>query len=561
MSIKWKRRLDIALFFMGMIPPIAALHFLTQFDVLRSDMWVYLWRNLFLHHVAPMPFSAYLAAAPVTGLLLALLGRVTWRFTSYGDARYANGKEIRDFGLRAKRGVVLGAYGGKKLRFSIPRHLLVSAGTQSGKTQGLVIPTLLEYPGAAVVIDAKGELWDATAAARSKFSDCYRLEWTANDTAQYNPISLLVMPTEADEVERRVNQIASIMAPSPDRGSKDYFQLDAFSLLSAIMVLEVFDARHDKRDAEITRVAHWCSDFSPEDMSFAKQLKTSPLNVKLSEAHERALQRGYPKQATNDLNALSVTPDKQLIGVSRTLDASIASFKSGAVREALSGCSFSARSLVQGDRPGTVYIVVQSQDRESVSAMTTTLITNIIYTLISRTKAEADSEHSMLMLLEEFTSLKKTAAIPEAYDRGAGMGVHVMTIVQAFSQIQEIYGREALDTFLQNTDYLAAFAQGDAKSREMLAGMVGKETRMRYSRSDGGKGDTYSENLEGVPLILPQDWGAIPFGEHRILVKRHHNRPIKAKTTFAYKDRDYKKLLGATPLPHVQPAGKGLAKP
>ena len=548
MSLRWRRRIDVALFLIGVSIGMFALHTLTDFSVGRLDWWRYYLESVLIDHSFPLPYTSYFVMGPVLGLVLAIIARIGMRFTAYGDARYANKREIASYGLMADSGMVLGAIGRRKMMTTALRHVMIVAGARSGKTQGLVIPTLFEYRGAAIVMDVKGELWDATAGYRSQFSDCYRLEWTNKETARYNPISLGVMPKEPSEIERRMAQISSVLVARDPGTQSNYFDQDAQRLLNTVLLVEVFDAMHEDRDAEIINVAHWCSEFSPDVQELAAEKQLSPLTVKLAAAAERALERDYPRTVANDLTAFSSMNPRQRDGVTGTLEAELKTFKSGAVETSLSGCDFSARSLVEGDRPGTVYIVTQSEDRDFVSPMTTALITNVVYSLISRSTEQASKSHPMLLLLEEFSSLKKTAAIPEAYDRGAGLGVHIMTVIQSFTQIRERYGKDSLATFLQNTDFLVAFSQSDNEARQMLADMVGKETRTRLSRSESRGGEGYSEGLEGVPLILPQDWGAVPFGEHRVLVKQHHNRPIRSKTPFAYEDAQYSEFM-ALPAP------------
>ena len=55
------------------------------------------------------------------------------------------------------RGVVLGLYRDRYLRHDGPEHVLAVAPTRSGKGVGLVLPTLLTWPGSAVIHDIKGE--------------------------------------------------------------------------------------------------------------------------------------------------------------------------------------------------------------------------------------------------------------------------------------------------------------------------------------------------------------------------------------------------------------------
>ena len=54
------------------------------------------------------------------------------------------------------------------LRHDGPEHVLCFAPTRSGKGVGLVIPSLLTWPGSAIVHDIKGENWQLTAGLRAQ---------------------------------------------------------------------------------------------------------------------------------------------------------------------------------------------------------------------------------------------------------------------------------------------------------------------------------------------------------------------------------------------------------
>ena len=78
------------------------------------------------------------------------------RITTYGSARWATSDEVTKAGLFKNDGVVLGQWGGEYLRHNGPEHVLCFAPTRSGKGVGLVVPTLLTWPGSAIVHDIKG---------------------------------------------------------------------------------------------------------------------------------------------------------------------------------------------------------------------------------------------------------------------------------------------------------------------------------------------------------------------------------------------------------------------
>ena len=92
------------------------------------------------------------------------------RAATYGSARWASAEDLQKSGLLDPDGVVLGCHRKIYLRHNGPEHVLCFAPTRSGKGVGLVIPTLLTWPGSAIVHDIKGENWRETAGFRGIFS-------------------------------------------------------------------------------------------------------------------------------------------------------------------------------------------------------------------------------------------------------------------------------------------------------------------------------------------------------------------------------------------------------
>ena len=88
---------------------------------------------------------------------------------TYGSARWATAREVQTAGLLGPDGVILGRLGRAYLRHDGPEHVLCFAPTRSGKGVGLVVPTLLTWPGSSIVHDIKGENWRLTAGWRARF--------------------------------------------------------------------------------------------------------------------------------------------------------------------------------------------------------------------------------------------------------------------------------------------------------------------------------------------------------------------------------------------------------
>jgi type IV secretion system protein VirD4 len=104
---------------------------------------------------APQIFveGAYIAASggfisiAVAIAMSVLRAREAKTAATYGSARWATRQEIRAAGLTAPDGVVLGTFECDYLRHNGPEHVLCFAPTRSGKGVGLVVPTLLTWPG------------------------------------------------------------------------------------------------------------------------------------------------------------------------------------------------------------------------------------------------------------------------------------------------------------------------------------------------------------------------------------------------------------------------------
>jgi type IV secretion system protein VirD4 len=122
-------------------------------------------------------FSVFVEGACIaaSGGLISIavaIGMSVWRareaknVATYGSARWATAREARIAGLIGPAGVVLGKLGADYLRHDGPEHVLCFAPTRSGKGVGLVVPTLLTWPGSSIVHDIKGENWELTSGTR-----------------------------------------------------------------------------------------------------------------------------------------------------------------------------------------------------------------------------------------------------------------------------------------------------------------------------------------------------------------------------------------------------------
>jgi hypothetical protein len=145
---------------------------------------------------APQVFveGAYIASSGGFISIAVAVAMSVWRAreaktaATYGSARWATLTEIRAAGLTAPDGVVLGRLARDYLRHDGPEHVLCFAPTRSGKGVGLVVPTLLTWPGSCIVHDIKGENWTLTSGFRAQHGRVLLFDPTNGTSAAYNPL-------------------------------------------------------------------------------------------------------------------------------------------------------------------------------------------------------------------------------------------------------------------------------------------------------------------------------------------------------------------------------------
>src|SRR5271154_3542225 len=213
----------------------------------QSFFWWWFGYDAYAHDI--FVEGGYIAAAGGIAALAIAVALAVWRareskrITTYGSARWAEAPEIRQAGLLTNEGVMLGRWRGAYLRHNGPEHVLCFAPTRSGKGVGLVVPTLLAWPGSAIVHDIKGENWALTAGWRLRFGRVLLFDPTNDLSDAYNP--LLEVRRGAWEV-RDVQNIADVLVdPEGAFERRNHGEKTSHSLLVGA-ILHVLYAEPDK---------------------------------------------------------------------------------------------------------------------------------------------------------------------------------------------------------------------------------------------------------------------------------------------------------------------------
>ncbi len=493
---------------------------------------------------------AHDAAAPAiflqAGLTVALGGLASgaivcgaslWRGVSrskpatYGSARWAHGRDLSTAGLFGDRGVVLGSSQGRYLRHDGPEHVLAAAPTRSGKGVGLVVPTLLSWPQAAIIHDIKGENWTLTAGWRAQFSRCLRFDPTVEETARFNPLFEVRRGTH--EV-RDAQSIADILVdPDGARPSRDHWEKTAHALLTGA-ILHVLYAEKDKSLAGVARF------LADPERSMAETLQVMMITNHIGTEDTPCAHPVIASIARELLNKA----ENERSGVISTAMSFLSLYRDPVIAAATASSDWRIAELRQSVRPVSLYLVVPPSDISRTRPLIRLILNQIVRRLTEQLEwsgREAD-HRQLLLMLDEFPALGRLPFFEGALAFLAGYGIRVFLIAQSLNQIDQAYG--ANNAILDNAHIRIAFAPNDERTARRLSEMLGTTTEERSLTNLSGKRLSVWLSHKAVarqetprPLLTPGEVLQLPGNEALIFVSGLP--PIRAQKLRAYEDRNF----------------------
>jgi type IV secretion system protein VirD4 len=452
---------------------------------------------------------------------------------TYGSARWATPKEIKATGLLGSDGVMLGRYRQDYLRHDGPEHVLCFAPTRSGKGVGLVVPTLLTWPGSAIVHDIKGENWTLTAGFRARHGRVLLFDPTNAQSSAYNP--LLEVRRGEWEV-RDVQNIADILVdPEGSLEKRNHWEKTSHALLVGT-ILHVLYAEADKT---LAGVASFLSDPKrPIESTLAAMMKTAHLG----EAGPHPVIASAARELLNK-------SDNERSGVLSTAMSFLGLYRDPVVAEVTRRCDWRIADLVGDARPVTLYLVVPPSDINRTKPLIRLILNQIGRRLTEDLGAK---RHRLLLVLDEFPALGRLDFFESALAFMAGYGLKAFLIAQSLNQIEKAYGPN--NSILDNCHVRVSFATNDERTAKRVSDALGTATEMRAMKNYAGHrlspwlGHLMVSRQETArPLLTPGEIMQLPPSDEIVMVSGQP--PIRAKKARYYEDNRFRERLLPPPVP------------
>ena len=455
----------------------------------------------------------------------------------HGSAEWSTYKQAKKAMVIQDWGVVLGRFkettrADKALKRSDAGHsaqimrtnapdyanIFLSAPPRSGKGTGVIIPTLLEYPGSFMVYDVKGENFMHTARARAAMGDKVRvfspfpitLENGLKIHGQSHGFNPLVPIKRNRDLEDRISDI-DVMATAllSASNSKDAGLLSSgreiFKAICAIVC--------DEEDVpSLGKVVDLLTPMSPDGEEIAD----------LSE-HFKALSRRAPEPLSRDVlvAAAANKNENNALYLSVLFDAGLKAWRNPNIRRATETHDFDFEKMRA--EPYSIYLVIPTPNKQTAAPVVRLFFQLALRTLQLRIPDKDQEPFTVLFMIDEFHSLGKMPEVLDAPTVIPGYGGRIVTVVQTPASLDEIYGRDAARIFLDVMQLKIFMTPNDNQTKKMIEEMLGYTTMISQSVSAKslGKGDPRSHSFSEIrrPLMSADDIGKMPKTKQLVTVQ------------------------------------------
>lgn len=255
--------------------------------------------------IAPLlPVIAYFFLADAT---------LIKEFNPYGNDKFAEKssnkatkEDIEKMGLLNGFMMVLGYFKKKPLMMDECLSALCVAPPGTGKTQGVVLPTIFDCPGVSMIInDPKPELKQKSSAYRATIGPVFIMNWAGQDDPErgiyypsWNPLSPEHVPFNTEQRDLYIDSICNVLVAEKASSSADpHWTISGRAALSGLIQFIVSKVERAKADDYFySRIAS--GTFDAEDAAVLSDYYLSMINDPNAYAASAILQRG-------ELNALN----------------------------------------------------------------------------------------------------------------------------------------------------------------------------------------------------------------------------------------------------------------
>ncbi len=431
-------------------------------------------------------------------------------------------------------------FGSRYLVDGDPVNNLILGTTRSGKGELFVVPAIDIYSRAQdsekrpslIVSDPKGELATASLhTLRERGYDVYVLDLIHFCGMGYNPLKLIYQEWKAGNTsaaQTLAKTVASTMFADPSAHDKTW-QNWSIALTTALILAVVADSK-SQETVNMYSAARLLIDYGTVDA----QTNRCPLDdwMRSRDANDparlqyAAVEFGSDKtkgnifaHALNVLSQFTLHPLARMTGY-HSLDLEEVGF---------------------GRKPAAIFLVTPDYDRSN-DFLLAIFISQLYYVLAKKAGENGQKcKREVCFLLDEFGNIPAIPNMDGMITVCLGRNIRFTLIIQSYSQLYRVYGKDAAQTILSNCGNQIYLMSTDEETARHFSSLLGNKTVITQSRSRQGgpfslKGASASEHIDSQPLLSPTELMELQPGECVLVrpMKRtdNHGRSIQSLPLF-----------------------------
>jgi type IV secretion system protein VirD4 len=487
--------------------------------------------------------------ASAAGLLLVALSALPLilprRRSLHGEAQFASGQEMARAGLFAKAGLFLGradrAWWRRYLVLPGQQGMVVSAPPRSHKGTAIVIPNLLFFLGSVICLDVKLENWTITAGFRARLGQaCYLFNPLSEDgnTACWNPLAYV-----SKDPNLRISDVQRIGATLYPEipGTDPFWSSGARSYFLGVTLYVLETPSLPPTLGEVLRQG-----MASDTEGFGHHWRRV---IEGRQAGRYPLSSPCVRALSEIIDLAPVTASS----IRKTFTSRLDLFANPLIDRATSRNDFDLRRLRID--PMSIFLGINPGD---LSLLQPLLNLFIEQALNLQTKELPEHNPALIyqvaFILDEAAAIGRIPILAKSVAYLPGYNVRLILVLQALSQLREIYGPQNAETMMKSLAVRIVYAPKDVAEATEISNELGMTTvkvrthskpLLDFSDAKGGRRRSVSISEQKRPLLLPQEVKEL--GEDREVIFCEGIRPILARKNRYYEDPFFRKRLFPPP--------------
>jgi len=384
--------------------------------------------------------------------------------------------------------LTLGTARGRLLAAERGHSVLVVGPTQSGKTSGLAVPSLLEWEGPVVAASVKSDLLHHSIGWRRSLGTVWVYDPTGDSgfsSAGWSPLDAAGSWPGARRMAGSLADVARSSAGTFSDG--EFWYAVAAKLIAPLLLAAAVSGR------SMSDVVRWVDEHETDEVADALVLAEQWAAL-------RAAQASWGRD------------DRQRSAVYTTAETVLEAFADPAVAACTDGTPggvghvdrIDPAALLDGDH--TLYLCAPAHDQRRLRPVLATMVTQVVESAYARAaRLGRPIGRPLLVLLDEAANVAPVAELDVLASTAAGHGVQLVTVWQDLGQLASRYGARA--GTVVNNHRVKLFLSGiaDVGTLEQASALMGEAVTTSRATTVDGRGGASTTTSPTPHRLVPVD--------------------------------------------------------